>query len=305
MKKKLLNTLIILLACVLSVAAQDETKDKKFKIKVIEEVNGERKVTEKVYGSKEEMKKDPDLQHMNIEFLEMEDGFSFNSKDEDHVIIRRMAGEEGPHEKEMHVFFSDDEDADLHFEGDNTFMFKSSGDDKDMEFKAGEHTFEIKKDDEGNVMVIKDGKVIEDFEFGESGAIEGDNVFLFKSDDGDEKRTVIKRVKVRKIHVKEISKKDTELAKLELKGSKELNVDGLNYYPNPSEGALNLAFKGEARATEIKITDINGKVVHQDVMPDFEGVFDKTIDLSTQPSGIYVLQIIQGNRALNKKLVIE
>lgn len=301
MRKKLLNTLIILLACVLSVAAQD-TKDKKIKVKIIEEVNGERKVVEREYGSKEEMKNDPALKDMNIEFLEKEDGLSFNSKDGDHVIIRRMAGEE-LHEKDMHVFITDDEDADLHME--KAFMFKSFGDDKTVDFKAGEHTFEIRKDDDGNVIVIKDGKEIEDFEFAEEGMDSGENLFFFKSDDDDHKKTVIRHVKVRKIHVEEISKKDTELAKLELKGSKELNVDGLNYYPNPSEGALNLAFKADPGAVEIKIMDINGKVVHQDVMPDFEGVFDKTIDLSSQPSGIYVLQIIQGNRALNKKLVIE
>lgn len=303
MKKKLLNTLFILLACVLSVAAQEDTKDKKFKIKIVEEVNGERTVTEKEYGSEEEMRNDPDLERMNVKFLEMKGGFTFDSKDGEHIIIKRIDGEEGLHDKDVHVFFSDDEDADLHL--DNTFMFKSAGDDKDIEFKAGEHSFEIKKDDNGNVTVIRDGEVLEDFEFGDEEMVEGDNVFLFKSANDGEKRTVIKRVKVRKIHVEDISKKDSELERLELKGSKALNVDGLNYYPNPSEGALNLAFKGDARATEIRITDINGKVVHKDVMPDFDGVFDKTIDLSSQPSGIYVLQIIQGNRALNKKLVIE
>lgn len=302
MKKKLLNTLFILLACVLSVAAQEDTKDKKIKIKIIEEVDGERKVVEREYGSREEMKNDPALKDMNIEFLEKADGFSFKSKDGDHVIIKRIDGEEGLHDKDVHVFITEDEKGDLHI--DNTFIFKSD-EGKTVDFEAGDHTFEIRKDDEGNVIVIKDGKEIEDFEFGEDGMANGENLFFFKSDDDDHEKTVIRHVKVRKIHVENISKKDPELENLNLGSKKELNVDGLNYYPNPSEGALNLAFKGDARATEIRITDINGKVVHQDVMPDFDGIFDKTIDLSSQPSGIYVLQIIQGNRALNKKLVIE
>ena len=102
-----------------------------------------------------------------------------------------------------------------------------------------------------------------------------------------------------------ISKKDPELENLDLDNKKKLNVDGLSYYPNPSEGALNLAFKADPGAVEVKISDINGNTVHQDVMPEFDGVFDKSIDLSSQPSGIYILQIIQGDRAINKKLVIE
>ncbi|MEP2772992.1 MAG: T9SS type A sorting domain-containing protein [Fulvivirga sp.] len=302
MRKKLLNTLIILLACVLSVAAQ-ETKDKKIKIKIIEEVDGERKVVEREYGSQEEMKNDPALKDMNIEFLEKTDGFSFKSKDGDHVIIKRTGGEEGLHEKDMHVFITDDEEGDLHM--DNTFMFKSFDDDQTVDFKAGDHTFEIRKDDEGNVIVIKDGEVIEDFEFSEDGMANGENLFFFKSDDDDHKKTVIRHVKVRKIHVENISKKDPELENLDLDNKKKLNVDGLSYYPNPSEGALNLAFKADPGAVEVKISDINGNTVYQDVMSDFEGVFDKSIDLSSQPSGIYILQIIQGDRAINKKLVIE
>jgi len=305
MKSKILNTLLILIASCLSVMAQDE--DKKIKIKVIEEVNGERTVVERVYNSREEMMNDMELKSMNIEFLENEDGFKFNSKDGEHIIIKDLhEKQDGEEDKKVHIFFSDDEDTGLHMLSDGDFEFKSLDDGEDTEFTVGENTFEIRKGDDGKVVIIKDGEAIEaDFELNEDAADENKNVFIFKSGSKEKGMHVIREVKVKKIHVEDISKKDPDLEEVALDNRKNLNLDGLSYFPNPNEGVLNLNFRADAKATEVKITDINGQVIHQDMMPSFEGVYDKAIDLSSQPSGIYILQIIQGNRAINKKLVIE
>jgi len=88
-------------------------------------------------------------------------------------------------------------------------------------------------------------------------------------------------------------------------GQSDLVLNNLNIYPNPSQGQTRISFSSNENApVGLKITDMEGKSVWQDASSDFNGSYDKTVDLSHQPKGIYILEISQNNKTTLKKLVI-
>jgi len=85
----------------------------------------------------------------------------------------------------------------------------------------------------------------------------------------------------------------------------DLELNNLNIYPNPSKGQTRISFSSNDNApVGLKVTDMEGKSVWQDANGDFSGSYDKTIDLSHQPKGIYILEISQNNKTMLKKLVV-
>lgn len=88
--------------------------------------------------------------------------------------------------------------------------------------------------------------------------------------------------------------------------SKDLSLEELNYYPNPSDGRFRLRFKGiEGKELKISIFDFSGKEVYTEIIGNFTGRYDNDISISMQPKGVYLLQIKQDGKAQNKKLVID
>ncbi len=86
----------------------------------------------------------------------------------------------------------------------------------------------------------------------------------------------------------------------------KLSVANLNFAPNPSQGKFKLQFNLADRGnTSIRIVDINGKTVYQDELPNFKGNYNQEIDISDNAKGIYFLQIVQGDKVLNKKIVLQ
>jgi len=307
---------LLLATCFSPTMAQDDgQKKEKIKIKILEDVNGERKLVERTYSSKEEMMSDPELKRFDVKFLTDGNDLSIENKDGKHVIIRSFF-EEGEsigdidweHDfdhNQVDVFIQDCEgEPQVHVLGDGEHDVKihKLQDGEESKIEVGENVFEFKKTEDGKMEIFKNGELL-DTEFSDLHDKEG-NVFMIKSSDDGVVKHFVHEVRIRKIHVEEINKKDPELKELEL-DQKKLNLDGLSYYPNPSDGELNLAFKADAKPTEIRLTNINGKIVHREILSDFEGSYDQTIDLSNQPSGIYLLQVIQADRAMNKKLIIE
>lgn len=82
-----------------------------------------------------------------------------------------------------------------------------------------------------------------------------------------------------------------------------LEFTQLDMYPNPNQGAFSLDFEIPAGATTITIVDVDGKEVFKKEMPDFNGIFSDRIDISEQPSGVYFLNIIQGEKRVVKKVI--
>jgi len=86
----------------------------------------------------------------------------------------------------------------------------------------------------------------------------------------------------------------------------KLNAEDIKFYPNPSDGKFNLSFSlAEKGDTEIKILSIDGKSIYEENLKNFTGTFDREIDISSQPKGVYFVRIQQGEHAQIKKVVLE
>ena len=87
---------------------------------------------------------------------------------------------------------------------------------------------------------------------------------------------------------------------------KELGVEKLKFSPNPNDGNFELNFRlKEEKPVQLKIVDLKGKEVYNELISDFNGKYSNKIDISENGKGIYILQIIQGNKASTNKIVIK
>ena len=82
-----------------------------------------------------------------------------------------------------------------------------------------------------------------------------------------------------------------------------LEFSQLDMYPNPNQGAFTLNFEIQPGATIIRIKDVNEKEVYTNEMPNFNGIFSDRIDISEHPSGVYFLEIEQGDKKVIKKVI--
>lgn len=81
-------------------------------------------------------------------------------------------------------------------------------------------------------------------------------------------------------------------------------LEELNAYPNPTFGNLNVRFNGEAVPTLLIITDINGKVVHQENLRNFDGHYNREIDISSGTPGTLMVTVRQGEKVITKPVVL-
>lgn len=80
------------------------------------------------------------------------------------------------------------------------------------------------------------------------------------------------------------------------------NPLSVNIYPNPSKGNFQIQLGKAAGEVEISVLDINGKLVLEKISHSSA----TTIDLSSMPAGIYILQMYSDELGiLNKRLVKE
>ena len=86
----------------------------------------------------------------------------------------------------------------------------------------------------------------------------------------------------------------------------EAPVADLDVYPNPSRDLFNVAFTSEeAQTINVKVVNMIGEVVYVEDLTEFVGQYTKTIDLNTQPKGVYFLEITTNTGGINKKIVLQ
>lgn len=89
-------------------------------------------------------------------------------------------------------------------------------------------------------------------------------------------------------------------------GINELKVDQLNFYPNPSDGQFTVNFNSAEKGNlNITVTDMEGKTVYTERVPDFTGTYNKQYNLSGLKNGIYVLKMEIGGKSHFKKMMID
>lgn len=131
---------------------------------------------------------------------------------------------------------------------------------------------------------------------------ENDEPFMWHSFDGD-------HVKIIEIH-KHVVIEDIEGDELGKRGfvskKDQLNLENLDFYPNPSKGRLKLKFTlPEEGPLDIKVFDLDGKEVYSRSFAFFGGTYNEYLDLTGQNEGMYLLEISSGKKRLTKKIIIE
>ena len=176
---------------------------------------------------------------------------------------------------------------------------------------SGNVTIELKGDgsslheSEHNVMFFSES---ENHEFSEDGKARKLIIRkeIMKDGEGTSSRIIIK---VEKIHLEIIDldnlKEIEKIPGSNVLSNKILELDEVNYYPNPNTGVFNLQFAGKKKPTTIRVIDMMGKEVYADKLDNFSGRYDRSIDLTGNNRGVYILQILQGPKTWNKKIVIE
>ncbi len=116
-----------------------------------------------------------------------------------------------------------------------------------------------------------------------------------------------KRKKVRgqfKACEEKIEVTDTPQAKI-IDPSSQLKYQAFEAFPNPTFGEVNISFEGEAVPTTFRVTDVSGKVVFQEELENFDGIYKKQIQLKNRAvPGAISLTVIQNGQAVSKNIVL-
>lgn len=133
--------------------------------------------------------------------------------------------------------------------------------------------------------------------------VDGEDVDIQNIEDG--KKIVIVKTKVNIHEPEAVTQEELKSAGIKKKNG-ELEVENLKFSPNPSNGKFNLSFSvKEKKKVTINIYNIKGNLVYSETLKDFEGTYNKEIDISDEDSGSYFIQIIQGIYDIIKKIIIQ
>lgn len=265
---------------------------------------------------------DQKLEDINYEFM--------NHDSIVKVIVKKIDAENDSLEKNFRFKTSDGEDGFIFITSDGEKVeIVGDGETRVIRLKGGEPGMIWTNDtiiEDGNTKIIiktdRDGDELKQM-------IE----YIAVEKDGDEVKTNVKkdtRVKVIKLTDDEKAWTDDEGNIHKLDGSdyqfistedpnegdlkdagiktrnRALEVENLKFSPNPSNGKFNLSFAlKEKKKVTINIYDLNGNLVYTETLRDFQGEYNREIDISKEESGPFFLQIVQGMYDLIKKIIIQ
>ncbi len=86
--------------------------------------------------------------------------------------------------------------------------------------------------------------------------------------------------------------------------STSLELEEFTAYPNPTFGNLNVKFRGEAVPTTVRIIDVNGKIVYEENLNNFDGYYDRQLDISDGALGTMILSVNQNGQMAAKSVVL-
>jgi type IX secretion system substrate protein len=314
--------------------------DGKVKIKVITKSGDDQSIFEKTYDSHEAMKDDPELKEHGIESSDLNFGkgsFSFGNQN-GNVFIKRGNGAGGfDDDDDDHGSFTFDFDLDSmettiqrHFGANgNVFRFGFDGDEgfemlhdslSGFNFDFGSQDFQFDIDSlrtsfrfggDGDAFWLN-GEEFEDFEELRESLKEQfkdmDFDFNFGSwDSGDhdsEHEDGFRVISRAKVFIR--SARDADKEKVGADQMEDLKINDISFYPNPSDGRFTVDIStGNENLVQIKIIDPDGGVVYEKSDQQTSGEYSFKVDLSEKRKGIYLLQVIQNNSSLTKRIIIE
>ncbi|WP_420388472.1 T9SS type A sorting domain-containing protein [Roseivirga sp.] len=317
---------LLMLTASQSLKAQDEgtkesksvsistTEDGKVKLQVIQRRGEHETNFEKTYESYEDMQNDPDLEKYGINKDDLT--FRFNGGKPQFFFHN------GPGKG-----FWDDEDFDMSRFGDMQKrieeMMKNFGGNFAFDFDNG-HMMDIDslvnrfqfRNDSGRFFfngdeimdidslrdALKDRMGQFSFDFGDWEDDGNFGVWSFDHDDDDDTGVrVITRARVVIHSAKEEDKKAAGTDDME-----SLELRDISFYPNPSDGRFDVELATNSEApVQIVIIDDEGNEVYNRLGQPSNGAYHFKVDLTHEGKGIYIMKLVQNDKALTKRVVIE
>jgi len=86
----------------------------------------------------------------------------------------------------------------------------------------------------------------------------------------------------------------------------EVSNSDIEIFPNPTNKVFHVEMTlSESIDLQMQVLDIHGRIVYKESMNNLGGKVSKSIDLSDEPSGTYLLRFIHGEQVKNKKIVLQ
>ncbi|MGW8121711.1 T9SS type A sorting domain-containing protein [Roseivirga echinicomitans] len=262
------------------------TEDGKIKLKVVMKEGNDTKTFEKTYDSYAEINGDPDLEKHGIDLS----GWNFGGGSTGFG-TSLGAFQMGPGTSSFFDFDMDKMREQMQrmmgggFGANNNFFFNF--DNSDPFFMDMDSLSKVLKGKFSNM----------DFGFD----TDNFNAWDFGASQDDDGFNVIPRARVYVRPAKDKDKETVGADKME-----PLEIKDISFYPNPSDGRFDLEIEtiGDG-PVQVKILSPIGKVLYDKTNDD--GVFGNSfqIDISDEKEGVYILQVIQNNKTLTKRVVIE
>lgn len=83
-----------------------------------------------------------------------------------------------------------------------------------------------------------------------------------------------------------------------------LKLEVFQAFPNPTVGLVNMRFQADAVPTQVQITDVTGKVVYQENLNNFDGYYDRQVDLTGTTPGALTVTVRQGKQVFTQTLIL-
>lgn len=289
------------------------TEDGKVKLKVITKDGDDSKTFEKTYDSYDDIQGDPDLEKYGIEL----DGFGgFGASNGSFRFGQGGMSPMWDDDSFMRGFGLDSLRAQMRSMmrngfGGNNFFF-NFGDEPfmmDMDSLGSRFNFNF-----GNGGMFFNGEEITNMDSLRSalkdrfGGMPFDFDFNFDDEDfsfhGFGEDDGVKVISRARVIIRSAKDKDKEIAGTDK--MEELAIKDVSFYPNPSDGRFQLEIETSNKgALQVKIVSPTGEVVYDKT--DASGLtnYNFNIDISDLDEGIYILKVVQNNKALTKRIVIE
>ncbi|RLA58509.1 MAG: hypothetical protein DRQ89_15290, partial [Epsilonproteobacteria bacterium] len=76
----------------------------------------------------------------------------------------------------------------------------------------------------------------------------------------------------------------------------DLNLENFTTFPNPTDGKFHVQFEAEAKPITVSVFDVTGKEIYRDNVKNFDGYYNKEIDLRGMSIGTLILSIAQDGK---------
>lgn len=87
--------------------------------------------------------------------------------------------------------------------------------------------------------------------------------------------------------------------------ARSLRLEEFSAAPNPASDQLQLRFRAEAAPLIVRLNDLSGREVFRSEVDDFDGFFDRSIDLSRLAKGTLLMSVEQGDKVFTEKIVVQ